>query len=113
MTNIELRNSFKEVVSSMFNRWTALRLAVEHGMAGQNGLQVCSNNSDSTAWQCCEVFHLFIDGNRARRVCHRLLLLKSESRRRTPDRPAGRRHGSGVQHDLRRRLDQRDFELFN
>ena len=36
----ELRTYFKEIVDNIFNRWTALKLAVEHGMAGQNGLQV-------------------------------------------------------------------------
>lgn len=36
----DLRPYFKDVVENIFNRWTALRLAVEHGMAGQNGLQV-------------------------------------------------------------------------
>lgn len=37
---MELQLQFKEVVENIFNRWTALKLAVEHGMAGQNGLQV-------------------------------------------------------------------------
>lgn len=36
----ELKPFFKDIVENIFNRWTALRLAVEHGMAGQNGLQV-------------------------------------------------------------------------
>lgn len=31
---------FKEVVENIFNRWTALRLAVEHGMGGPLGLNV-------------------------------------------------------------------------
>lgn len=31
---------FKEVVENIFNRWTALRLAVEHGMGGALGLNV-------------------------------------------------------------------------
>lgn len=36
----ELRRSqFKEIVEQIFNRWSALKLAVEHGMA-KNGLQV-------------------------------------------------------------------------
>lgn len=36
----ELRkNQFKEIVEHIFNRWSALKLAVEHGMA-KNGLQV-------------------------------------------------------------------------
>jgi hypothetical protein len=33
------RNQFKEIVECIFNRWSALKLAVEHGMA-KNGLQV-------------------------------------------------------------------------
>lgn len=37
---MEVQAQFKEVVASILNRWTALKLAVEHGMAGQNGLQV-------------------------------------------------------------------------
>lgn len=36
----EIRPYFKEIVENIFNRWTALKLAVEHGMAGHNGLQV-------------------------------------------------------------------------
>lgn len=34
---------FKEVVEQIFNRWTALKLCVEHGMGGKNGQQVRSN----------------------------------------------------------------------
>lgn len=38
--NAEVRKSqFKEVVENIFNRWSSLKLAVEHGMA-KNGLQV-------------------------------------------------------------------------
>lgn len=36
----EMRPYFKEIVENIFNRWSALKLAVEHGMAGHNGLQV-------------------------------------------------------------------------
>lgn len=36
----DIKPYFKEIVENIFNRWTALKLAVEHGMAGQNGLQV-------------------------------------------------------------------------
>jgi hypothetical protein len=32
---------FREIVENIFNRWTALKLAVEHGMA-KNGVQVNS-----------------------------------------------------------------------
>ncbi|CAO1405834.1 unnamed protein product [Diamesa serratosioi] len=35
----EMRPYFKEIVENIFNRWSALKLAVEHGMAGHNGLQ--------------------------------------------------------------------------
>lgn len=31
---------FREIVENIFNRWTALKLAVEHGMGGRNGHQV-------------------------------------------------------------------------
>lgn len=41
--SVELKSYFKEIVESIFNRWTALKLAVEHGMGGQNGLQVSLN----------------------------------------------------------------------
>lgn len=40
--SLDVRNYFKEIVENIFNRWTALKLAVEHGMAGQNGLEVSS-----------------------------------------------------------------------
>lgn len=38
--SVEQRNFFREVVEHIFNRWTALKLSVEHGMGGTNGLQV-------------------------------------------------------------------------
>lgn len=34
-----MRDQVKEIVEVIFNRWTALRLAVEHGMS-KEGLQV-------------------------------------------------------------------------
>jgi pre-rRNA-processing protein TSR2 len=37
---MEVQQQFREIVENILNRWTALKLAVEHGMAGQNGLQV-------------------------------------------------------------------------
>lgn len=40
--SVDIKPYFKEIVENIFNRWTALKLAVEHGMAGQNGLQVKS-----------------------------------------------------------------------
>lgn len=41
--SLELKPYFREIVENIFNRWTALKLAVEHGMGGQNGLQVIVN----------------------------------------------------------------------
>lgn len=39
----ELRSKYRSIVEEMFNRWTALRLAVEHGMhVENNGLQASS-----------------------------------------------------------------------
>lgn len=34
------KKMFQEIVENLFMRWTALKLAVEHGMGGQNGHQV-------------------------------------------------------------------------
>lgn len=35
---------FKQTVETIFNRWTALKLCVEHGMGGKTGHQVtCSS----------------------------------------------------------------------
>jgi len=48
----DLRICFKEVVANIFNRWTALKLAVEHGMAGQNGLQIAIELVDYVV-ECC------------------------------------------------------------
>jgi pre-rRNA-processing protein TSR2 len=42
---MEPQVQFREIVENILNRWTALRLAVEHGMAGQNGLQVININT--------------------------------------------------------------------
>jgi hypothetical protein len=36
---ISMENNFREIIEDIFNRWTALKLAVEHGMA-KNGVQV-------------------------------------------------------------------------
>lgn len=36
-----MESCFREIVENIFNRWTALKLAVEHGMA-KNGVQVKS-----------------------------------------------------------------------
>lgn len=37
------KKMFKEVVENIFVRWTALKLAVEHGMGGKSGQQVSKN----------------------------------------------------------------------
>lgn len=37
--SVEIVNNFKEIVENVLNRWTALRLAVEHGMGGALGVQ--------------------------------------------------------------------------
>ncbi len=34
------KKMFKEIVENIFVRWTALKLAVEHGMGGKSGQQV-------------------------------------------------------------------------
>lgn len=34
------KKMFKEIVENIFTRWTALKLAVEHGMGGKSGHQV-------------------------------------------------------------------------
>lgn len=41
--SMDLKNCFREIVENIFNRWTALKLAVEHGMA-KNGIQVYKHN---------------------------------------------------------------------
>ncbi|CRK97764.1 CLUMA_CG011144, isoform A [Clunio marinus] len=48
----ELRNHLREIIEIVFNRWTALRLAVEHGMGGQNGLQTAIEMIDYVT-DCC------------------------------------------------------------
>lgn len=40
MSLTTLDTDFLEIIEDMFNRWTALKLAVEHGMGGPNGLEV-------------------------------------------------------------------------
>lgn len=101
----QLKPYFKEVVGNIFNRWTALKLAVEHGMGGPNGLQV--RNFVLADFTCCK--QNILDCNRARGLCDRLLRYKRESRRGGPDRPAGRHHGPGIPNGVRRQLNQRNF----
>ena len=40
MTSQALSSQFKDIVENVFNRWTALKLAVEHGMGGPLGVNV-------------------------------------------------------------------------
>lgn len=35
------KENFKIVVKRLFNNWSGLHLAVEHGMGGRNGQKVC------------------------------------------------------------------------
>ncbi len=44
--SIDTKSIFKEIVENIFSRWTALKLAVEHGMGGHNGLEVIIENSN-------------------------------------------------------------------
>lgn len=47
----ELQNKFRSVVEEMFNRWTALKLAVEHGMhVENNGLKVVFKDLLPVSW---------------------------------------------------------------
>ncbi|KAL1375480.1 hypothetical protein pipiens_004659 [Culex pipiens pipiens] len=45
---------FKEVVENIFNRWTALRLAVEHGMGGALGLNTAIEIINYVTCYCTE-----------------------------------------------------------
>ncbi|XP_065076045.1 pre-rRNA-processing protein TSR2 homolog [Ochlerotatus camptorhynchus] len=68
----QLQPAFKEIVESVFNRWTALRLAVEHGMGGQLGLNTaieminyvtcyCTENKKVDAYDLREVMEEIMD----------------------------------------------------
>lgn len=46
-----METCFREIVENIFNRWTALKLAVEHGMA-KNGVQTAIDFIDYTAREC-------------------------------------------------------------
>ncbi|XP_055642050.1 pre-rRNA-processing protein TSR2 homolog [Toxorhynchites rutilus septentrionalis] len=50
----QLQSLFKEVVENVFNRWTALRLAVEHGMGGPLGLNTAIEIIDYITCYCTE-----------------------------------------------------------
>lgn len=54
----QIKPYFKEVAANIFNRWTALKLAVEHGMGGPNGLQV-NFISLRSAWNCKQIEKIF------------------------------------------------------
>ncbi|XP_059607934.1 uncharacterized protein LOC132255788 [Phlebotomus argentipes] len=45
---------FREIVENIFNRWTALRLAVEHGMGGRNGHQKAIDLMNHTFDYCTQ-----------------------------------------------------------
>lgn len=98
--SLEFKSCFKEIVASIFNRWTALKLAVEHGMAGQNGLQViCCFHP--CAYVLITFLQNILDCNRAHRLCHRMLCNESKGRRGQPNRIVRRYYGSGIRHNLR------------
>ncbi|XP_058451990.1 uncharacterized protein LOC131430796 [Malaya genurostris] len=51
---VQLQGHFKEVVENIFNRWTALRLAVEHGMGGSLGVNTAIEIIDYITCFCTE-----------------------------------------------------------
>uniref|UniRef100_A0A023EJF3 Pre-rRNA-processing protein TSR2 homolog n=1 Tax=Aedes albopictus TaxID=7160 RepID=A0A023EJF3_AEDAL len=68
----QLQPVFKEIVENIFNRWTALRLAVEHGMGGPLGLNTaieiinyitcyCTENKRVDAYDLREVMEEIMD----------------------------------------------------
>lgn len=75
---MEVQAQFREIVENIFNRWTALKLAVEHGMAGQNGLQV-KILTRARNFISDDLF-LFSVGDRISQIHHGMLSNKSESR---------------------------------
>ncbi|XP_062554280.1 pre-rRNA-processing protein TSR2 homolog [Armigeres subalbatus] len=54
ITPTQLQPVFKEIVENVFNRWTALRLAVEHGMGGPLGLNTAIEIIDYITCYCTE-----------------------------------------------------------
>uniref|UniRef100_C6ZQP9 Pre-rRNA-processing protein TSR2 homolog n=1 Tax=Ochlerotatus triseriatus TaxID=7162 RepID=C6ZQP9_OCHTR len=67
-----LQPAFKEIVENVFNRWTALLLAVEHGMGGPLGLNTaieminyitcyCTDNKKVDAYDLREVMEEIMD----------------------------------------------------
>ncbi|XP_063696043.1 uncharacterized protein LOC134827373 [Culicoides brevitarsis] len=58
----ELRSKYRSIVEEMFNRWTALRLAVEHGMhVENNGLQAAIEILDYMTDYCLNMKKLESD----------------------------------------------------
>ncbi|XP_055550641.1 uncharacterized protein LOC129733096 [Wyeomyia smithii] len=51
---VQLQAQFKEVVENILNRWTALRLAVEHGMGGALGVNTAIEIIDYITCYCTE-----------------------------------------------------------
>ncbi|XP_058116188.1 uncharacterized protein LOC131286037 [Anopheles ziemanni] len=54
MANQLIQNEFRVVVENVLNRWTALRLAVEHGMGGPLGLNTAIELIDYVTSYCTE-----------------------------------------------------------
>ncbi|XP_053696226.1 pre-rRNA-processing protein TSR2 homolog [Sabethes cyaneus] len=51
---VQLQAQFKEVVGNILNRWTGLRLAVEHGMGGALGVNTAIEIIDYITCYCTE-----------------------------------------------------------
>uniref|UniRef100_A0AAG5D2L3 Pre-rRNA-processing protein TSR2 homolog n=1 Tax=Anopheles atroparvus TaxID=41427 RepID=A0AAG5D2L3_ANOAO len=58
MANQALQQEFRVVVENVLNRWTALRLAVEHGMGGPLGLNTAIELIDYVTSYCTENKHV-------------------------------------------------------
>ncbi|XP_053679304.1 uncharacterized protein LOC128730290 [Anopheles nili] len=54
MSSLTLQSVFRIVVENVLNRWTALRLAVEHGMGGPLGLNTAIELIDYITSYCTE-----------------------------------------------------------
>ncbi|XP_077293683.1 pre-rRNA-processing protein TSR2 homolog [Arctopsyche grandis] len=53
MAPVPYYNDFKLAVERVFNSWTALQLAVEHGMGGQNGRNTAMEVMNYMTEYCC------------------------------------------------------------
>lgn len=51
------KKMFKEIVENIFVRWTALKLAVEHGMGGKSGQQVQVNFQPNQTFAQTDLFN--------------------------------------------------------